>query len=392
MARAVVTGAAGFVGGALAHALRVRGDDVTSLDVRAGPGVTAVDISRPGDWEKTFDGADLVIHAAVVGVGGLGELVPVRAGRPTPASGPGCAELRRVILGGTAAVAAACERAGVERLVHISCVSVLEAGTAGTAGPLDELDETAAAGLTGETRADALAAAEQAVLSAAAHGLPATVVRLGDAYGPRAGRWTLWPVLLLRAGRFTLIDGGRGVVSPVYVDDITSAVLSVADAAPAQRGAAGSLAGEVLHVTGGEAVSAREFFAYYARMLGAGPTRSVPSRLYETMEGIGRLRQSARRVVAPAGRPGGPVGGRAPSGLVRGFGSRLAAGAHPRAYVDVGPLTVRELTRSRTYSIDKISRLTGWRPEVPLGEGMARTESWLRERGLLGVPEPSRRG
>jgi nucleoside-diphosphate-sugar epimerase len=391
----VVTGAAGFVGGAVARALRERGDEVIALDVRAGAGVRAADVSRPGDWEKTFDGADLVVHAAVVGAGGVGELAPVRAGRPTPSVGPRRAELRRAVLGGAVAVADACERAGVGRLVHVSCVSVLGDGAAagaaaaGAAGAgAEALDETAPAGLTGDARADALAAAEQAVLSAAAHGLPATVVRLADAYGPRAGRWTLWPVLLLRAGRFALLDGGRGLVSPVYVDDVASAVLAVADARRAPRGQAGSLAGEVVHVTGGHAVSAADFFACYARMLRVDPPRSVPSRLYEATGGI------RRRRAAPAGAAAAP-GGRAPgarAGLVRGLGARLAAGAHPRAHIDVGPLSVAELTRSATYSIEKIRALTGWRPAVSLDEGMARTESWLRERGLLGVREPARRG
>jgi nucleoside-diphosphate-sugar epimerase len=376
----VVTGAAGFVGGVVARALRERGDEVIALDVRAGAGVRAADVSRPGDWEKAFDGADLVVHAAVVGAGGVGELAPVRAGRRSPPIGPRGSELRRVVLGGAVAVADACERAGVKRLVHVSCASVLAAGGHGV------LDETAPAGLTGDARADALAAAEQAVLSAAAHGLPATVVRLTDAYGPRAGRWTLWPVLLLRAGRFAFLDGGRGLVSPIYADDVASAVLAVADARRAPRGQAGSVAGEILHAAGGYAVTAADFFTHYARMLRIDPPRSVPSRLYEATGGI-------RRRHPPAGAPGGGArAGRGQAGLVRGLGARLAAGAHPRAHIDVGPLSVPELTRNTTYSIDKIRRLTGWRPEVSLDEGMARTESWLRERGLLGVREPARRG
>jgi nucleoside-diphosphate-sugar epimerase len=60
--------------------------------------------------------------------------------------------------------------------------------------------------------------------------------------------------------------------------------------------------------------------------------------------------------------------------------------------VDLGPLTVRALTRDAGLSIEKIRARTGWSPVVRLPEGMNRTESWLRERGLLGVREPSRRG
>jgi hypothetical protein len=72
--------------------------------------------------------------------------------------------------------------------------------------------------------------------------------------------------------------------------------------------------------------------------------------------------------------------------------TRLLAGIDPRGRIDLGPLTVADLTRRGTFAIEKIHRLTGWRPAVCLADGMERTELVLRERGLFGVPEPSRRG
>jgi nucleoside-diphosphate-sugar epimerase len=311
-------------------------------------------VSRPGDWEKSLAGADLVVHAATVGMGGVGELPPVRRGRPIAASRIAADEVRRVVLGGTATVLDAATRADIRRLVHISCVGVL-----GSDFP-DGVDETAPIGLTGDARADVLAAAEQAVCSAAAGGLPATVLRVADAYGPRAGRWTIWPVLLLRAGRFVLVDGGRGMVSPVHVDDVVSAVLAVAHAEPA--------VGETLHVAGPGPVPAADFFGYYVRMLGVPAPRSVPVRLYDAVGALARL----------------PTPG-------KGIGARLVGGVDPRAHIDLGPLGVRDLTRSGTYSSARIRVLTGWRPAVDLDDGMERTGSWLRDRGLLGVHEPSRR-
>src|ERR1700753_792826 len=74
LARVVVTGGAGFVGAAIVHALRGRGDEVFALDVSRGPGVRQADVSRPGAWEKDLAGADLVVHAAATGLGGVGEL------------------------------------------------------------------------------------------------------------------------------------------------------------------------------------------------------------------------------------------------------------------------------------------------------------------------------
>lgn len=431
LVRAVVTGAAGFLGGALAHALRRRGDDVVAIDIRRAPGVMQADVSRPGEWEKAFYGTELVIHAAAIGTGGVAELTPVRPGRAGAPVRVSDAEIRRVTLGATAALLDAAGRAGVDRFVHLSCVDVL----ARTSGPVPggtgdrrparavgrSLDETTPIGLTGDVRADAMAAAEQAVGSAAAHGLGATVLRIGDAYGPRAGRWTLWPVLLMRAGRFVLVDGGWGVLSPVHVDDVVTAVTTVAGA---DRSA---VAGEVLHVTGGESVSAADFFTFYCQMLAIAAPRSVPARVFGAVDAIDRVCSFAegyrRRGVDDSAaetpplpthpvpavsttsvRPSGSAAPAAPAvpvnsatsrrgpGLIRGVGARLVAGVDPRARVDLGPLTVRALTRDAGLSIEKIRARTGWSPVVRLPEGMNRTESWLRERGLLGVREPSRRG
>ncbi|WP_163548810.1 NAD-dependent epimerase/dehydratase family protein [Candidatus Frankia nodulisporulans] len=411
MVRAVVTGAAGFLGGAITHALRQAGTEVVALDIRRAPGITTADITRPGDWERALDGADLVVQAAAVGLGGVAELTvrPGRAGAPVRVA---AGEIRRVTLAGTANLLDAAGRAGVDRFVHLSCVDVVNIAATqrastpektmsapgspqvwaeGLAGPGGLLDESAPVGLTGDARADALAAAEQAVASAAAHGLGATVVRVGDAYGARAGRWTLRPVLLLRAGRFVVVDGGRGILSPVHVDDVVDAVAAVVAAPRAV------VAGEVLQVTGGESVPAADFFGYYADMLGVAAPRSVPAGIVGALDGWERLRALAegRRgrgtTTTTAGSSAG-TGAGGPRALVRGVGARLGAGVDPRARVDVGPLGVRELTRERGFSSSRVGELTGWAPRVPLVEGMARTQDWLRERGLLGVREPSRRG
>jgi nucleoside-diphosphate-sugar epimerase len=395
----VVTGAAGFVGGAVAHALRGRGDEVVALDVARGPGVLTADVSRPGDWEKEFTRADLVVHAAAVGMGGVGELPPIRAGRPAGTSRVPAAQMRQALLGGTAAVLDAAARGGVGRVIHLSCVCALGPDLA------DGVDESAPVGLTGDPRADTLAAAEQAVSAATASGLAATILRLGDAYGPRAGRWTVWPVLLLRSGRFVLLDGGAGWLNPVHIDDIVAAVVDAAGSPAA--------VGEVLHVTGPHAATVAEFVNGYSRMLDLPTPRSVPARMYGALDdasrAVDRLRgrvESRRRVgvetshppepaaVGAAAHPDatGPSAGAAALGLVRGIGARLASGVDPRQRMDLGPLTVADVTRTGRISGERITALTGWRPRVALADGMSRTETWLRDRGLLGVAEPSRRG
>jgi nucleoside-diphosphate-sugar epimerase len=54
--------------------------------------------------------------------------------------------------------------------------------------------------------------------------------------------------------------------------------------------------------------------------------------------------------------------------------------------VELTPDAVRYLADRRgTYSVAKARRVLGWSPQVSLTEGMARTQQWLRDRGLVGA-------
>ena len=90
-------------------------------------------------------------------------------------------------------------------------------------------------------------------------------MRPGDVYGPGSHFWTVTPVRELMRRRLTLPAMGRGVMSPVYVDDLVEGI-----ALAAEHDAA---AGEVFVLSGGHDVETREFFGRYARMLGR---RRVP--------------------------------------------------------------------------------------------------------------------
>ena len=50
---------------------------------------------------------------------------------------------------------------------------------------------------------------------------------------------------------------------------------------------------------------------------------------------------------------------------------------------ELNATTVRYLTRSGSYSIQRARRLLGYSPRVDLDEGMRRTEAWLRSEGLV---------
>lgn len=317
--RAVVTGSSGFLGGAFARALVARGAEVLGLDCLRPDGdppweTWVCDLTAGGDWPLLVAGADLVVHAAA------------RVGEAGTA-----AEFRAQNVEATRRVAEA--SAGAGRLLHLSSVVVH-----GRRFP-DDCPEEHPPQPTGNPYTDTKIAGEHAVLQASAAGrVRATVIRPGDVYGPGSHQWSTRAVRMMRAGRFALVDGDRGVLSPVYVDDVVAGGLL---AATHEAGL-----GEVFHLTGGVGVPPRVFFGHYARMLGA-PLRSVP-----------------------------PVAARAAAPLV-------AAGF--RALGRTPPLSGRTLeyvTHPGTYSVEKARRLLGWRPAVALDEGMARTEAWLRAEGL----------
>ncbi len=318
--RAVVTGSSGFLGRAFARALTERGDDVTGVDVAGGlPGApwptVRADLAEPGAWQREIAGADLVVHAAAL----VGEAGTVAA-------------FERANVAATRNVLDA--SAGAGRLLHLSSVVVH-----GRAFP-DGVGEDGPMRMTGNPYTDTKIAGELAVLAAVMSGrVRATVIRPGDVYGPESAQWTVRAVEMLRAGRFALVDGGRGVLSPVYADDVVAGGLAAAGAAAG--------AGEIFHVTGGVGVSPRDFFGRYAAMLGV-PLRAVP---YPVAVAIAPVVAGLFRL---AGRTP-PLSGR----------------------------TLEYVTHPGTYSVAKAARLLGWRPAVDLDAGMEKTEAWLRATGRL---------
>jgi 2-alkyl-3-oxoalkanoate reductase len=314
---AVVTGAAGFLGRAFRSELSQRGWQVRGVDVRPGPDVVVGDISRTGAWTEVLDGADLVVHCAAI-VNESGDE----------------AAFWRVNVEGTRTVLAEAGRAGVGRVLHLSSTVVH-----GRTFP-DGVDEAGPVRMTGNPYTDTKVAAEhQALRLHAAGEACVTVVRPGDIYGPHSQPWTVRPVELIRRGLLVLIDGGHGVLSPVYVDDVVDGALT---AATSEAGV-----GEVFHLTGGQAVPVHEFFGRYAEAMGRS-LRSLP--------GI-----AAAALTAPVDAVSRSLGWQPP----------------------FSPRAVEYVSHRGTYSIAKAEAVLGWRPSIDLDEGMHRTLTWLEETGLI---------
>lgn len=317
---ALVSGATGFLGSRLALALKNHGGDVRAL-ARPGRDVSGLEAAgieiAPGDLGdgealvRAAAGREVVFHTA----GKVGDW-------------GGAEEFRRTNVEGTAAVIAACRRAGVRRLVHLSSLTVL--GLPRRGGTIDEETPPAPRAADPYTRSK-IAGEEQVRRANGLDGLETVVVRPGVIWGP--GDTTFLPrfAALLRRGRMILVGGGRNRVALSHVDNLVQGLL-LAAAVP-------MAAGQVYHLTDGEEITAAEAFRLLAQTLRLPCAfRSLPFPLVfalaASLEAWARLR---RQDTPPA--------------LTR-YGVRLVAS-------------------DGRYDIGKARRELGYRPRVTFGQGVA---------------------
>ena len=319
--RVFITGASGFIGRALCERYAADGHEVRGCDLVGDPErhVVAGDVAVPGSWQEFAAGSEVVIHTAAA--------VTLRLERRD-------AMWRSNVLGTSNAIEAA-RRAGARRFVHFSSVTVF-----GLEFP-DGVDEGYPVHNSFIPYPDSKIASEQVVLQAHLDGkVECTVVRPGDVYGPRSRAWAIVPAELMRQRRFMLPGWGRGIHSPVYIDNLIDGVVLA--------GMSTDAAGQVFTLSDGIGVPYREFFAPYAELVGR---RLV---LLPTRVALG-----AAAVVQRV--------------------ARLQPGDN-----EVNPLSARYLLRRGTYSIEKARKVLGWEPQVGLQVGLERTVGWLREQGFGG--------
>jgi nucleoside-diphosphate-sugar epimerase len=318
--RVLVTGAAGFIGRALVARFRELGSEVRGADLIEAEDEwhLVADVTEPGAWQSHAEGCDLVIHtAAVVGF----------YSSPEGYWEANVAAARHVM---DAAIAG-----GAKRFVHLSSIVVFGFDFEG------EVDERTPVRPNGVHYVDTKIASEQVVLEAHAEGeIPCTIVRPGDVYGPGSRPWTIEPVRLLKAKQLILPAGGKGLHSPVYVDDLVDGIVRASTMSEAE--------GRVFILTGSEQPTIGEFVAYYSRMLGLGEPRTAPTRV---------VREVARAMDIAA--------------KVRGRRSEAT------------PAAIDYSTRRGSYSIARAREVLGYEPAHDLESGMKKTEEWLRAESLI---------
>jgi len=322
----LVTGATGYIGSRVVEQLVRTGAHVRAL-VRnpvkgqglesAGASVATGDMTDPVSLERAVQSCQTVFHFA----GATNEFKPR-------------GYFERVNIEGTRLLTEAALRERVERFIHVSTVWVYGLWS----GP--GTCETSGCRESGQAYSDTKLKAERVVRrSIDERGLPAIILQPSEVYGPGDPNWTRRPLELIRTGRMVLADGGRGLIHPIFIDDLVQGVLLAAGK--------GRL-GETYILCGLEAVTMREYFTHFARMLGKKRLPSIPGCL---ALGTATVAEWTARVF---GRP--PV------------------------------FTRQEILATMataTYDGRKAERELGFAPKTTLAEGMREVENWYQTaRGL----------
>jgi dihydroflavonol-4-reductase len=325
----LVTGAAGFVGAAVARAALAQGYAVRALVRASSPrgnlaGLDAElvegDMRDPAAIGRALSGARFLLHVAA----------DYRLWAPAPGA------IMRNNLDGTRAVMRAALAAGVERVVVTSSVATLRVGPSTVASTEDEpLAEHEA---IGEYKRSKVAAERLVERMVTQDGLPAVIVNPSTPVGARDVRPT-------PTGRI-IVEAARGRM-PAFVET----GLNVVDVEDVARGHLLALAhGRVgeRYILGGQNVMLRELLAEIAQLVDRAPPR---------------LRLPAAPLVPLA----------------------YAAEALARLRAREPFLTVDGLKMARNrmfFSSEKAGRELGYRPG-PYGAGVREAVAWFGREGYL---------
>jgi dihydroflavonol-4-reductase len=251
--KALVTGATGFVGAAIARALlaahwqvRVlarKGSErrnLQGLDVEVQEG----DLTDPDSLQSAARGCTGLFHAAA----------DYRLGAPDPS------QLYRANVEGTRNILAAASRAGVRRIVYTSSVATIGIPADGTPG--DEATPNSLQNMIGHYKRSKYLA-EEVVIEAARAGTSVVIVSPSTPVGPGDVKPTPTGQLVLdtAAGRMpAYVDTGLNIV---HVDDVAAGHLLAYE-----RGNVGER-----YILGGQDMSLREILALISAQVGRKPPR-----------------------------------------------------------------------------------------------------------------------
>lgn len=342
MTLSIVTGAPGWLGTRLVHALArgvpdvpalgptdrktrclvLPGADASELEA-LGAEIVRGDVTDPASLTRLFDGARdaTVFHSA-------GVIHPTR----------GIRQLREVNAGGTVNMLAAAKAAGIRRFVHVSSNSPI-----GTNRAADEVFDEDARYHPYMRYGKTKMRAEQAVR--AATDFEVAIIRPPWFYGPgQPPRQSLF-FAMIRDGKMPIVGGGDNRRSMAYVDNICQGLILCDRVAKA--------AGNIYWIADRKPYTMNEIVAAIERVLEtdfqiavAHKTRRLPGLASSVAYGIDAVTQ--------------------------GLGVYLQ-----KIHV------LSEMNKTIACTIAKAEAELGYDPKIALEEGMRRSIAWVLERGPI---------
>lgn len=336
----VVTGASGWLGTALVHALGApdgRHHDGARLRLLVRDRAEAARLEGVGDRIEPVVGDVTDRRSLLALVDGLDGVVDVvhTAGVIHPAN---VAEFDRVNAGGTRSVLDVARSAGVRRFVHVSSNSPF--GTNAHPGDRFRADEPYHP-YYGYGRSKMLA--ELAVADAVSQGLDAVIVRPPWFYGPHQPPRQTTFFRMVRTGRFPVFGAGEQMRSMVYVDNLVDGVV-LAQRVP-------TLPGRGWWVADARPYTVNEIVTTVGRALADEGFEVVPNRI-RIPDLVGRLAETADAVLQRSGR------------------------YNQQVHV------LGEMNKNIACDISGACEELGYRPAVDLHDGMRRSIRWCVEQGL----------
>jgi nucleoside-diphosphate-sugar epimerase len=314
----LITGIGNFIGlrtteMALERGIKVRGIEPSAAAAQAaeqrGATVTIGSTVDPVALAIACENVDIVFHTESI----------------TQPSGD-LEHFRAVNVGGTINAATAAKQAGVQALVHLSSALVY-----GFKYP-DRITETGR--LQGDNNPFCQTKIESETEVLKFNDPPefgVAILRAGDIYGPGADAWVARPLELMQKNAFALVDGGRGIMNHLYIDNLVDGLFLALEQ---------EAFGEAFNLTDGYETTWKEFYYRLAEIGGMPKPISMPAFL---------VKQAAQLKQKDA---------------------------------NVSPAAVDFIMRPHAYSIEKAQQQLQFTPRVGLDEGMAQTAAWLRSRSL----------
>jgi nucleoside-diphosphate-sugar epimerase len=329
----LVTGGGGFLGSAIIERLVERGDAVRSLSRGQYPKLAAMGIDQVrGDIadrqavQRACAGVELVFHVAA---------------KPPPWGK--YRDYHKTNVSGTQNVIDECIRSNISRLVYTSTPSVVFDGT-----DMQGVDESVPYpakfnAFYPETKAKA----EQLVLKATGTHLRTVVIRPHQIWGPGDPHFA--PRLIARAKKLKRIGSGKNLIDTTYIDNAVDAHIMAADTLEKNP----EISGKTYFISQADPIPAWDMINAILAAAGLPPVKGVIS--YKTARFIGGVLEFFYRTFRIPGEP---------------QMTRFLADA---------------VAKSHWFDISAAKKDLGYKPIVPMAEGLRRLEDWLKTNDVNGV-------